>query len=275
MLSVRFAAILLLVSSALATPLNIKRQPWNKDLVNLYARTNNSSQSNSTSVDSSNNNSTSADSSSNSNSTSVSSSSNNNSTSANNSSSNSSSSSSSNNNQNGSNNNNQGSGVSLNGYASGFDNFRGSGNFDGSQNSQTVVIQEKQVVCHTEQVEIIQQKLVILQEMAKKIITEQICEVETQTIVIEQFSSSLSSFQNDIGRKSSKQVGYDQQVAGLLSNITNSDGSLSTSNLGFNGTSVGSQTVVPQGSNWDNSTGPARVSQAQAAAKAAANETSS
>jgi hypothetical protein len=210
MFSIRFASILLLASSALATPL-AKRQPWNNELVDLYVR------------DTS---------------------------------------------------------VSLNNYAglqsmSGFDNFRGSGNFDGSQNEQTIVIQEQQTVCHTQQIEIIQQKLVVLQEMAKKIITEQICEVETQTIVLEQFSSSLSSFQNDVGRTSGKQVGYDSNVAGLVGNLTNSDGSLSTSDLGFNGTSVGSSTIVPSGSNWNNTQGPAAVSAALGAAKAAANTTSS
>lgn len=37
---------------------------------------------------------------------------------------------------------------------SGFDNFRGSGNFDGSQNAQVTVIEEQQTVCHTEQIEV-------------------------------------------------------------------------------------------------------------------------
>jgi len=170
--------------------------------------------------------------------------------------------------------------VSLNSYAglqsmAGFDNFQGAGNFDGSQNAQVIVVQEQQTVCHTEQIEIIQQKLVVLQEIAKRIITEQICEVETQTIVLEQLSSGLGSFQNDIGRKSNKQVGYDQNVAGLVGNLTNSDGSLSTSNLGFNGTSVGSNTVVPSGSNWNSSDGPAAVQNAYLAAQAAANASSS
>jgi len=170
--------------------------------------------------------------------------------------------------------------VSLNNYAglqsmSGFDNFRGSSNFDGSQNAQVVVVQEQEVVCHTEQIEIIQQKLVILQEMAKRIITEQICEVETQTIVLAQFSSSMGSFQNDIGRKSAKQVGYDSNVAGMISNLTNSDGSLSTSDLGINGTSVGNNTIVPGGSNWNNTDGPSAVQAASNAAQSAANSTSS
>ncbi|KAF5377325.1 hypothetical protein D9757_008002 [Collybiopsis confluens] len=218
MFSIRFASVLLLVSTALATPLSAKRQPWN----DLYVR-GNSSQSSSSS----------------------------------------------------SSNNNNSSNGSLNNYGglssmSGFDNFRGFGNFDGSQNAQVIVIQEKQTVCHTEQVQIIQQKLVVLQELAKKIITEQICEVETQTIVLEQFSSGFSSFQNDVGRTSGKQVGYDSKVASLVSNLTNSDGSLSTSDLGFNGTSVGSNTVVPSGNNWNDTDGPSAVSNAQSAAKAAA-----
>ncbi|GAW02133.1 hypothetical protein LENED_003767 [Lentinula edodes] len=169
--------------------------------------------------------------------------------------------------------------VSLNNYAglqsmSGFDNFRGSGNFDGSQNAQVTVIEEQQTVCHTEQIEIIQQKLVVLQEIAKRIITEQICEVETQTIVLEQFSSGLTVFQKDISRTTTKQVGYDKNVAGLVGNLTNSDGSLSTSDLGFNGTSVGSNTVVPSGSNWNNTQGPEAVQKALSAAQAAANATS-
>jgi hypothetical protein len=153
---------------------------------------------------------------------------------------------------------------------SGFDGFCGSGNFDcSSSNAQVIVIKEQQEVCHTQQIEVIQQKLVVLREMAKKIITEQVCDVETQTIVLEQFSSGISSFQNDIGRKSGKQVGYDANVAGLISNVTNSDGSLSTNDLGFNGTSVGSNTVVPSGSNWNDSTGPAAVANAANAAQAA------
>lgn len=59
--------------------------------------------------------------------------------------------------------NNWGGHASLNN----FDNFYGSDNFDGSHFSQTVV-HENQVVCHTEQIEIIQQRLVVLQEMAKR-----------------------------------------------------------------------------------------------------------
>jgi hypothetical protein len=49
-----------------------------------------------------------------------------------------------------------------------FDNFYGRDNFDGSHSSQVIVKQEQQVVCHSQKIEIIQQQLVVLQEMAKK-----------------------------------------------------------------------------------------------------------
>jgi hypothetical protein len=236
MFAIRFVSVLLLASSAFATPLLNRRQPS----LSLYGRTDNNTSSNSTASDSNKNI------------------------------------SDSNSNKNVSDSN---SNKSLNNYAglqsmSGFDDFRGSGNFDGSQNAQVIVIQEKQVVCHTERVEIIQQKLVILQEMAKKIITEQVCEVETQTIILEQFSSSFGSFQGDIGRSSGRQVGYDSNVANKISQITNDDGSLSTSDLGIKGSDVGNSTVVPSGNNWDDATGPDRVQKALGAAKGASNSTS-
>jgi len=145
---------------------------------------------------------------------------------------------------------------------SNFDNFYGSGDFSGSQTSQTVIVQKDEVVCHSVQVEIIQQKLVILQEMAKRIVTEQICEVEVQTIVIQQFQSSMESFSGDLSRQSGKQVGYDSNIAGKIGQVTNSDGSLSSSDLGFNGSSVGSSSVVPTGNNWNDASSPASVQKA-------------
>lgn len=165
--------------------------------------------------------------------------------------------------------------VSLNNWGgfqslSGFDDFNGVDNFSGSQNSQVVVVQEEQVVCEVQQIEIVQQKLVILQEMARRIITEQICEVEVQTIVLEQFSASISSFGSDVSRQSGKQVGFDSNISSKISQLVNADGSLSTSDLGFSGHDVGSNTVVPAGSNWNDSTSPASVQSALAAAQKAA-----
>jgi len=151
-----------------------------------------------------------------------------------------------------------------------FDNFNGAGNFDGSKSTQIIVQQQTEVVCHTQQIEIIQQRLVVLQEMAKRIITETICEVETQTIVFEQFRSGMSSFSGDLRRQSGKQVGYDSNVAGKYNSLMNSDGSLNTNDLAFNGSSVGANTVVPSGNNWSNSTSFTNVNLAYNSAREAA-----
>lgn len=51
---------------------------------------------------------------------------------------------------------------------SGFDNFFGVDNFDGSRCSQTIITTQQEIVCHTQSIEIIQQRLLVIQEMAKK-----------------------------------------------------------------------------------------------------------
>jgi len=151
----------------------------------------------------------------------------------------------------------------------GFDNFYGSDNFSGQISSETVVEQDSKLVCHSQSIQIIQQRLLILQEMAKRIITEQICEVETQTIVFEQFHSSMSHFSGDLRRKSKRGVGYDRGISGHYSSIVGSDGSLSSNDLGFSGHDVGSQYVIPSGSNWNDGSSPASVDAAFNATRSA------
>ena len=51
---------------------------------------------------------------------------------------------------------------------SGFDNFYGSDYFSGSPYSTTIIEQQQEVVCHSESIEIIQQRLLVLQETAKR-----------------------------------------------------------------------------------------------------------
>jgi hypothetical protein len=78
--------------------------------------------------------------------------------------------------------------VSFNGWGGfhsldNFDNFYGSQDFCGLDTSSvTVVKNEQEVVCHSVSVEIIQQQLAVIREYVKKIITTQICEVESQTM---------------------------------------------------------------------------------------------
>jgi hypothetical protein len=134
---------------------------------------------------------------------------------------------------------------------SNFDNFHGADNFDGSRFEQVVVKQEQELVCHTQRVEIIQQQLVILQEMAKRIIVEQICEVETQTIVFEQWHSGLHGFSRDLRRHTGHQVGFDRRISGHFRDIVNVDGSFNNHDFGFTGRDIGRETVIVGGHNWD------------------------
>ncbi|KAF5367935.1 hypothetical protein D9758_004342 [Tetrapyrgos nigripes] len=151
----------------------------------------------------------------------------------------------------------------------GFDNFYGSDNFSGLIADETVVSQQSELVCHSESIEIIQQRLLVLQEMAKKIITEQICEVETQTVVFHQFIASASHFSSDLLHVSGHQVGYDSAIVGHYGDLIGSDGSLSTDDFGFSGHDLGNSYVTVSGSNWNDQTSPASVQSAYGAAQAA------
>ncbi|KAJ7773236.1 hypothetical protein B0H16DRAFT_1409186 [Mycena metata] len=137
-----------------------------------------------------------------------------------------------------------------------FDNFYGSDNFNGYTRSQTVV--ESQEVCHSTDITIIQQRLAVLQEMAKRIITEQICEVETQVITFEQYYQSLGHFRGDLRRHSGYKAGHDKNIVSHFGKIYNSDGSFCTDDWSFTGHDVGSQTVVVQ-DNWNDQTSPTSV----------------
>jgi len=152
----------------------------------------------------------------------------------------------------------------------GFDNFYGSDNFIGSIQTQTIVTeQESELVCHSESIEIIQQRLLVIQEMAKRIISEQVCEVETQTVTFEQFHSSLGLFSHDLRRTSGFHAGFDSSITSHFDDFFEEDGSLSTTDFGFTGSDVGSSTVVVGGSNWDAETSPASVGAAFSAARGA------
>uniref|UniRef100_A0A0W0G110 Uncharacterized protein n=1 Tax=Moniliophthora roreri TaxID=221103 RepID=A0A0W0G110_MONRR len=155
-----------------------------------------------------------------------------------------------------------------------FDDFYGIDNFSGSIVEQKVVVQKEELVCHTQAIEIIQQRLVVLQEMAKKIITETICEVETQTIVFEQFVASTGHFRDDLFRVSGRRPGYDSSIVSHFGDLQSADGSISTHDLGFSGKDVGTNTVVVGGSNWNDETSPESVGAAFGATQDAVNSSS-
>jgi len=150
-----------------------------------------------------------------------------------------------------------------------FDNFYGSSDYAHQHYNQVVVKQDSELVCHSETVEIIQQRLAVLQEMAKKIITEQVCEVESQVVIFQQYYASLGGFSKDLTRSSGYQVGYDNSVASHYGDFYNSDGSLSNYDMGFSGSDVGSNYYVVSGSNWNDGSSPSSVGSAYGAAQSA------
>jgi len=142
-----------------------------------------------------------------------------------------------------------------------FDSFYGADNFCGSNNVQ-VFSQSNVIVCQTEDITLVQQRLAVLTEFAKRIITEQICQVEVQTIVLSQYTASLQSFMDDVTHVSDRHVSFDSSIASQITNLCDSDGELSTGDLGFLGNDIGSNSVIVQGSNWNDLTSPESVSSA-------------
>ncbi|KAH6913133.1 hypothetical protein BKA70DRAFT_1261966 [Coprinopsis sp. MPI-PUGE-AT-0042] len=134
----------------------------------------------------------------------------------------------------------------------GFDNFYGVDNWDGYKFEQVFVKKEHELVCRTHDIHIIQQRLLVLQEMAKKIVVETICEVEVQTIVFEQFYAGLNGFGRDIRHvPGNHQVGYDEEIVKHFPKIIKHDGSLDVEDWKFTGKDLGKHTVIVKGHNWD------------------------
>jgi hypothetical protein len=151
----------------------------------------------------------------------------------------------------------------------GFDDFYGVDNWDGYKFEQVFVKQEHELVCRKQEIHIIQQRLLVLQEMAKKIVTETICEVEVQTIVFEQFYAGLHGFGRDIRRNPGKhhQVGYDEEIVKHFPKIIKVDGSLDVEDWKFTGKDLGKHTVLVKGHNWNDKTSFPSVWRAWAAAR--------
>ncbi|KDR76205.1 hypothetical protein GALMADRAFT_67616 [Galerina marginata CBS 339.88] len=142
---------------------------------------------------------------------------------------------------------------------SGFDDFFGSDNFDGGRNEQVVLVEQQ--VCRPERISIIQQQLAIIHEVTRQIISQQICDVETQVIVLEQHRGRGREFKKDLRRKSGRNVGYDANIALLIHELMNQDGSLNNRDLGFRGSDIGKHLRVTNGNNWDDNRSPQSIDQ--------------
>lgn len=151
----------------------------------------------------------------------------------------------------------------------GFDDFYGVDNWDGYNFKQVFVKQEHELVCRKQEVHIVQQRLLVLQEMAKKIITETVCETESQVIIFEQWRGGLHGFGRDLIRfPGHHQVGYDQEIVKHFPKIINQhDFSLNLDDWKFTGKDLGKHTVIVKGHNWDDSRSPQLVHKAWNAAR--------
>lgn len=126
----------------------------------------------------------------------------------------------------------------------GFDNFFGLGNFDGSRNLQNVFLNQ-QNVCQAQQLNVVQQQLFILQESAKQILLQNICDLQAQAILFEQFKGGFDVFGQDLLRLNGRVPGFDQDIAGKLGQLLLDDGKFNNIDFGFNGFDIGKKLVVP------------------------------
>jgi len=137
---------------------------------------------------------------------------------------------------------------------SNFDSFFGVDDFCGLDNAQ--VLLEQELVCglgtgtSISSIDVVQQQLAILSQVAQQMILTELCEVEVQMIAYQQFLLGLSGFSNELLRFNGLQPSFDSSIAGLGSSLFLPDGSLNQ-NFSFSGVNIGqnSQTVS---SNWNN-----------------------
>jgi hypothetical protein len=149
----------------------------------------------------------------------------------------------------------------LDGSLGNFDDFYGSNNFHGRAHKKVIIKQEEKLVCRRVQVTVVQQQLTVVRELMKRIITRQICDVELQTVIIQQMRSHFKSFHQDIRRSGAHDsVSYDERIANMYSQIVGSDGDLSDQDMGFHGNDVGQNSRSVGGDNYNANTSPAKIS---------------
>lgn len=166
--------------------------------------------------------------------------------------------------------------VSLNGWGgfsvlNSFDNFFGIDNFSGLNNAEALL--EQQLVCGAGtgtslSVDVVQQQLAVLAQLAQQAILTQLCEVEVQMLAFQQFLTGLSGFSNDLLRIDGAVPSFDAVIAGLGSSLFLPGGSLNT-NLNFSGLNIGQNSQLVT-SNWNNQSSFSSVSNALAQAQIAA-----
>ncbi|KAF8733992.1 hypothetical protein RHS02_07282, partial [Rhizoctonia solani] len=162
--------------------------------------------------------------------------------------------------------------IGLNHQGGSFDDFFGVGNFAGNLNQVTIIEQQQQLVCRSIDLIRVRQQLAVIQEFAKQIILQQICEVEIQTVIIQQLNSQFVNFGRNVRRVDGGGIvpSFDIVVAQKITEITqviSRGGNLADLNLGFLGSDIGHNSVRIGGSNWNDTSSPRSVGDAYQAAE--------
>lgn len=92
-----------------------------------------------------------------------------------------------------------------------------------------------------------------------------------QEIVLEQFMSYFFSFSESILHLNDISASFDTEIVSFYEQIFEEDGSLSSNDFGFSGSSVGSHSRQVSGNNWIDSSSPESVSNAKHLAMSAYN----
>jgi len=137
----------------------------------------------------------------------------------------------------------------------GFDDFFGVDNFIGIKN-QIIILPEHQFFCKSSNIHHIHQQLFIFQELIKKLILEEICEVEVQIIILQQFTGGFDKFFDDLNRFNGQQPGFDKEIAKFGNQIFDVDGGFKDQDFGFNGGDIGKNIIIIINDNWDDDRSP-------------------
>jgi len=151
----------------------------------------------------------------------------------------------------------------YNGFQSlnGFDDFFGADNFIGAENEK-IFLQDQQFSCQSNDIKFIQQQLFIFQELIKKLILEEICEVEVQIIIIQQFTGGFDGFANDLFRRGGQKPGFDKEIAKFGPQLFDVEGNFNIQDFGFNGSDIGKNIIIIINDNYDEENSPQSIQSA-------------
>jgi hypothetical protein len=144
----------------------------------------------------------------------------------------------------------------------GFDDFFGVDNFIGIKNQIIILPGHEQFFCKSSNVGHIQQQLFIFQELIKKLILEEICEVEVQIILLQQFTGGFDIFFNDLNRFGGKNPGFDKEIAKFGPQLFDFDGKFKIQDFGFKGHDIGKNIIIINGGNFKSDISPPSIKSA-------------